>query len=42
VAAGSLLTPEVYELRTAHAIGDMLRGLGGGQTVVEKVREQQK
>jgi len=42
VAKGSMLVSEVHGLRTLHAIGDMLRNLGGGQTITEKVREQQK
>ncbi|MGQ9730107.1 MAG: CvpA family protein [Candidatus Zipacnadales bacterium] len=38
----SLLAPEIYDLRTLHAIGDMLRNLGGGPTIVDEVRESQK
>jgi hypothetical protein len=42
LAQRSLLAPEVYDLRTLHAIGDLLRNLGGGKTISEKVREQQQ
>jgi hypothetical protein len=42
LAEKSLLAPEVYHLQTLHAIGDLLRNLGGGKTISEKVREQQQ
>jgi hypothetical protein len=42
VAQASLLYGQVYELQTIHAIGDMLRNLGGGPTIVDEVRKQQK
>jgi uncharacterized membrane protein required for colicin V production len=41
-AEASLLYGQVYQLDLLHAIGDMLRNLGGGQTFVDKVREQHK
>lgn len=42
VAKGSALVSEVHGLRTLHALGDILRNLGGGKTITEKVREQQR
>lgn len=42
VAESSALFGQVYELQALHAIGDMLRNLGGGPTIVDKVREQQQ
>jgi hypothetical protein len=41
-ARGSMLACEVYDLRTLHAIGDMLRHLGGGKTITEHVREREQ
>jgi len=42
VAQGSLLFGQVYELQGLHALGDMLRNLGGGPSIVEEVRKQQQ
>jgi len=42
VAQSSLLFGQVYELQTLHAIGEMLRNLGGGPSIVDEVRQQQQ
>jgi hypothetical protein len=42
VVSGSLLAPEIYQLRTLHAIGDMLNHLGGGPRIPDQVRQQQE
>ncbi len=42
VAEGSMLFGQVYELQTIHALGDMLRNLGGGPSIVDEVRKQQQ
>jgi hypothetical protein len=38
----SLLAPEIYELRTIHGIGDLLRHLGGGPSITDQVRKSQQ
>ena len=42
IAGNSLLVVEVYDLRTLHALGNMLRNLGTGGRIVDDVKEQQK
>lgn len=42
VAGSSLLVSEVYDLRTIHALGDMMRNLGSGRRIVDDVKEQQQ
>jgi uncharacterized membrane protein required for colicin V production len=41
LVARSLLAPEIYDLRSLHALGDMLRGLGGGPRITDQVRKSQ-
>jgi hypothetical protein len=38
----SLLAPEIYDLRTLHSIGDMLRNLGSGPRISDQVRKSQQ
>ena len=42
LVARSMLAPEVYDLRTLHAIGSMFQHLGGGPRIVDEVNKQQK
>jgi hypothetical protein len=38
----SLLAPEIYDLRAIHALGDMLRNLGGGPRIIDKVKKAEQ
>ncbi len=41
LVARSALAPEVYDLRSIHSLGDMLRNLGGGPRITDQVKKSQ-